>query len=246
MKGQYENRTRYYLPRRTYTVIRIDGKSFHTYTRGLQRPYDEGLAYAMNRTMIGLCSEIEGVEFGYVQSDEISLLLTDFRNVETQAWFDGNVQKMASISASIATAYFATNHQSGKMAFFDSRVFTIPDWMEVYNYFVWRQEDAIRNGISMIAQSVFSHSSLQGKKCSDMIQMLEEAGHPVTNYPISLRYGRFGYKKNIVTNVQYENKKTGEQCEEKGVIRTIWECDPSMPRFIDDPQWLRSRIPKHG
>lgn len=106
MKSYYENITRYFLPRRTYTIIRIDGKAFHTYTSKLQRPFDIEFVDDMNLTALYLCENIQGAEFAYVQSDEISILLTDFKTLSTSAWFNGNIQKVASISASLATARF--------------------------------------------------------------------------------------------------------------------------------------------
>jgi tRNA(His) guanylyltransferase len=106
MKDFYEDRTRYKLARRTNTIIRIDGKAFHTYTKGLQRPFDQGLMEDMDKTTEYLCQNIQGAKFGYVQSDEISILITDYDDIDTHAWFDGNLQKMASIAASLATAKF--------------------------------------------------------------------------------------------------------------------------------------------
>src|ERR1700733_5003490 len=104
MKANYEDRTRYYLPRRTYTIIRIDGKAFSTYTKKMDRPFDLGFVRAMQETTKELCSKIPGTAFGYTQSDEISLLLTDFTTETTEAWFNGNIQKIVSVSASIVTA----------------------------------------------------------------------------------------------------------------------------------------------
>jgi tRNA(His) guanylyltransferase len=86
MKSNYENRTRIYLPRRTYTIIRVDGKAFKTYTRGLQRPFDEGLIQDMDETAMYLCKNIQGAKFGFVQSDEISILVTDFDTLTTDAF----------------------------------------------------------------------------------------------------------------------------------------------------------------
>src|SRR5262249_45011362 len=106
MKSQYENRAKTFLPRRTYTVIRIDGKAFHSYTRGLDRPYDQRLMDDMTATAGFLCQEIAGARLAYCQSDEISVILTDFDKVSTQAWFDGGAQKITSVSASLATAKF--------------------------------------------------------------------------------------------------------------------------------------------
>lgn len=106
MKDQYEDRTRYLLPRRTYTIIRLDGKAFHTYTRGLQKPFDSGLYEDMDRAIIAMIKDIQGAVFAYTQSDEISILLTDFGTPQTSAWFDGNLQKICSVSASMITAEF--------------------------------------------------------------------------------------------------------------------------------------------
>lgn len=188
MKEQYEFRTRSYLPRRTYTIIRLDGKSFHTYTRKCERPHDQKLARAMNLTTLDLVKQIQGCVFGYTQSDEISLLLTDFDKNETDAWFDGQVQKIVSVSASIATAYFNIERdrqvglgqippeQHTGIPLFDSRVFTIPDRVEVMNYFIWRQKDATRNSLSMLAQAYFSQNQLNGKSQSDLHDMLHDIG----------------------------------------------------------------------
>ena len=106
MKSNYESRSRIFLTRRTPVICRLDGKAFHTWTRGLKKPFDEGLIDDMEATTKFLCENIQGVKLGYCQSDEISLLLTDYETLDTQAWFDYNVQKMTSISASMATAKF--------------------------------------------------------------------------------------------------------------------------------------------
>jgi tRNA(His) 5'-end guanylyltransferase len=106
MKENYENRTRISLPRRSYTVIRIDGKAFHTYTKGLNRPFDRRLIEDMNATAAYLCKNIMGAKLAYVQSDEISIVITDFEDISTQAWFDNNLQKMCSVAASMATSEF--------------------------------------------------------------------------------------------------------------------------------------------
>ena len=106
MKANYENRTRYFLPRRTYTIIRLDGKAFHTFTRGLDKPFDNDLTWLMDSTTQYLCQKVQGCQLGYTQSDEISLLLTDFATEQTEAWFDGNIQKIVSVAASMATMFF--------------------------------------------------------------------------------------------------------------------------------------------
>lgn len=178
MKSNYEDRYRFHLTRRTPVIIRIDGKAFHTYTRGLNKPFDQGLIEDMQQTTIFLCKNIQGAKLGYTQSDEISILVTDYDNLNTDAWFDYNIQKMTSISASLATGIFnqlrmyrnadenielglSTLESIGiKLANFDSRCFNIPK-EEVSNYFLARQKDAVRNSVSMLAQSLYSHKELE-------------------------------------------------------------------------------------
>ena len=183
IKGYYEGRTRISLPRRTNYIIRIDGKSFHSFAKKCVKPFDSLLMKAMDQTAITLCKEIQGAKMAYVQSDEISILFTDFDSIKTDCWFDGNIQKITSVSASIATKAFIefmfslssedrSNFNVKGLPVFDSRVFTIPEPMEVSNYFIWRQQDATRNSINMVAQSYFSHKELMGKSTSDVQDML--------------------------------------------------------------------------
>ena len=207
MKAQYEDRTRYFLPRRTYTIIRLDGKAFHTFTRSMKKPYDESLMEVMDETAKFLCENIQGCQMAYIQSDVISLLLTDFEKITTDAWFDGNIQKITSVSASIATAKFnnlflnkrmnVVNDEGLKrlcieapLAFFDARVFTIPDPIEVENYFVWRQKDAVRNSIAMTAQSLYSHKELNKKSQADLQEMIFQRGQNWNDMPEGFKRGR--------------------------------------------------------
>lgn len=106
MKSNYENRAKTYLVRRMPVIIRLDGKAFHTFTKGLKKPYDEIFHNTMNATMKYLCENIQGCKLGYTQSDEITLLLTDYDTLTTDAWFDNSVQKICSVSASMATMVF--------------------------------------------------------------------------------------------------------------------------------------------
>ncbi len=212
IKSQYENRTRYFLPRRTYTIIRLDGKAFHTYTKGCERPFDTALIHAMNETANFLCQEIQGAKMAFVQSDEISILLTDFEKPTTSAWYDGNIQKITSISAALASAYFnKIRNEQGieKLAFFDSRVFTIPDRTEVENYFIWRQNDCVRNSISMLAQSLYTHKELLGKSSNDLQELIFQKGQNWNDYPIRLKRGglslRVPYQKEMVTRHRWVN-----------------------------------------
>lgn len=192
MKEQYENRTRYFLPRRTYTIIRVDGKAFHTLTKGFDKPFDNKLMTIMDAVAIKMCEEVQGAQFAYVQSDEISILLTDFNTPQTCAWFNGNIQKMSSVSAAIATAEF--NNLMSKTATFDSRVFTIPDPIEVENYFIWRQQDATRNSLQMATRAVFSHKECEGRNQSQMHDMLHTKNINWNDYSGREKRGGFIHK----------------------------------------------------
>lgn len=231
MKTYYENRTKVKLPRRTYTIIRIDGKAFHTYTRKLGKPFDATLIDDMFWTTKMLCENIQGCKMGYTQSDEISLLLTDFDRLGTDAWFDGNIQKMTSVSASMATGYFNSRREPNEygvpqpLAFFDSRVFTIPTSVEVENYFIWRQKDAIRNSISMLAQSLYSHKELHKKGERDKIEMIKDKYHNWETLPDWIRRGYFVTKND-------ETRGFG------------WNSSIGTPDFVEQRELLTEHIPK--
>lgn len=177
MKRNYEDRAKTYLPRRTNTIIRVDGKAFHTFTKNCKRPFDDILIEAMDITAYHVALELQGCKLAYVQSDEISFLLTDYDSLQTDAWFNGNVQKICSVAASTTSSLFNWFYRpAGRPAIFDARVFTIPELSEVSNYFLWRSNDATRNSISMVAQSLYSHSELQYKSCNEMQEMIFQKG----------------------------------------------------------------------
>ena len=170
---RYELASKHFLTRRTPVIIRIDGKAFHTFTKGMQRPFDDDLMVAMLRTAARIVSDMDGAVYAYQQSDEISILLKDWTTLNTEAWFDNNLQKLASVSASLATGYFNEifTHHRNKIAFFDARAFSIPK-EDVCNYFIWRQQDATRNSIQMVAQSHFSQKQLHCVNTKGMQEML--------------------------------------------------------------------------
>jgi tRNA(His) guanylyltransferase len=178
---KYEGIPRIHLTPRMPLIIRLDGKAFHTYTRGFDKPWDSDITLAMGSAAHRLIEEIQGAKLVYIQSDELSVLVNDYESFETQAWFDKNLQKIVSVSASIVTAYFNKYMWANKLstiypdvaktALFDSRAFVIPR-EEACNYFVWRQQDAERNSVSSLAQTHFSHKTLQGKNVKEMRAML--------------------------------------------------------------------------
>lgn len=170
----YEEIPRIYLTPRTPLIIRIDGRAFHTYTKGLGL-FDENMRIALIQSAKALVNDIQGAKLVYIQSDELSVLVNDYEMFNTQPWFGKNLQKIVSVSASIVTAYFNKymwfGQGSSKLAMFDSRAFVIPR-EDATNYFCWRQQDAERNSISSLAQANFSHKALHQKTGKDMKQML--------------------------------------------------------------------------
>jgi tRNA(His) guanylyltransferase len=271
MKEQYEHRTRYFVPRRTYTIIRLDGKAFHTYTRGLKKPFDKDLYEDMDNAIIAMLPHIQGAVFAYTQSDEISVLVTDFASPTTSAWFDGNIQKMCSVSSSIITAEFNKfrilrqieefKRKSGisdsyfyerfdclkisdiNLAYFDSRIFTIPDKTEVMNYFIWRNQDCARNAVSMVAQSKFSHKELQGKSTAEMQEMLmTKFGINWSEYDESLKNGRLIVKEEYTP--QSNLYSDGYPKTPIAIKRTRWVSKPTW-KFTQNKEKLIEMIPQY-
>ena len=185
MKFNYEDRFRFELTRRIPCVIRLDGKTFHTFTKAFNRPFDERLSDAMNYAAEQLAEQVQGFKLAYLQSDECSILLTDYDQLDTEAWFDYNKSKMETISASVFTAFFNARLKEltvGKikmlgheLAFFDARAFSIPR-EDIANYFLWRAKDWERNSLSMYCRSFFSAKQLHGKDRQAQHDMLYAQG----------------------------------------------------------------------
>lgn len=238
----YEAVTQTVLPRRTHSVIRVDGKAFHSYLRGAAKPYDHQFIADMDAVAQALCAEISGAAFAYVQSDEISVLVTDFATPNTQPWFAGEVQKIVSISAAIATATLC-GRRPGKPGMFDSRVFTIADPTEVANYFIWRQRDCVRNSITMAAQAHFSHQRLHGVNTGQMQEMLwAEKGINWNDYPDGCKRGRVIVKESGARKVTFTHKRT-QQEETVTAMRSWWAVQPAPHFTLNRGSWLPEAIP---
>jgi tRNA(His) 5'-end guanylyltransferase len=166
---EYEKQFSLKLDSNLPIIVRIDGKTFHTFTRKMQKPFDNLLSAAMQETTRFLC-ETFNCDLGYTQSDEISLLwLTPNKLI-----FDGKMAKYNSVLASYTTAFFNAYSNWHKLAFFDCRVFNLPDFAETKNYFIWRERDAIKNSITLAASSYYSHKELLNKDSQDKLEMLQD------------------------------------------------------------------------
>ena len=241
MKG-YEATPRTLLPRRTHTILRVDGRSFHSYLRGATKPFDEEFMADMDAVAEALCQEIAGAVFAYTQSDEISVLITDFGSLGTEPWFGGVIAKQLSIAASLATAVL-NERRPGRRALFDARVFTIADPVEVANYFLWRQRDAVRNSISMAAQAVFSHKRLHGVNSGGMQELLwAEKSINWNDYPAGCKRGRVTQRITGERPVEYVDKRNGETVRTTAV-RSWWESNPAPHFTAEADGWLAGAIP---
>ncbi len=187
MKVNYEKRQEHFLLRRVPVIIRLDGEAFHTLTKKFNRLFDENFQTAMKQTGMHLCKKIQGAKCAYVQSDEISVLLTDFDRFKTEAWFDYEQSKVESISAGMAASYFSLNFTAGV---FDSRARNYPK-EEVCNYFHARQLDWIRNSLLIYTHSVYSDKQMKNKNQKDMHEMLFAKGMNWAKLPYSWKNGIF-------------------------------------------------------
>lgn len=251
----YENSFRHYLPRRMPVVIRVDGTHFHSYTKGCAKPFDKGLVETMDLTALYLCKNIQNAVFAYVQSDEISILLVNFKELDTQSWFDNNLQKMVSVAASMASVIFSMNSYKiwepkeidpsadpaspcdfNEPAFFDARAFILPK-EEVNNYFVWRQQDATRNSVQMLARSLYSHKECTDKNNSDLQEMIFAKGQNWNDLPTSQKRGRCIVKSKELKSSY--NPLTGLMVE---APRSDWTVSNEIPVFSQDKEFVNSYL----
>ena len=256
MKTFYEEIPKTKLMRRTPVAIRIDGKAFHTFTRGFKRPFDEVLIKTMQQTTQYLCQNIQGCVLGYTQSDEITLILVDYQTLTTEAWFDYRVEKLCSISASMATMAFnkffyenvfqyngmASMDMSNKKypykeiyakaiekgAMFDARCFNIPK-EEVTNLIYWRQLDASRNSVQMVGQAYFSQEELQDKSCSDIQDMLMTKGVNWNDLPTYQKRGSCCVKNKIF--IKSNGVTADVYLRDTSKSENKWIIDTNIPIF---------------
>jgi len=188
-------------------LVRVDGRGFSTFTRGMTRPYDQALADLMVATTKHLVAKT-GALIGYTQSDEISLILQAPDGQPSRSdelFFGGRLQKLTSVIAGLATARFlatAMTHWPDRCArelpVFDARVFPVPDRDEAANALLWRQSDATKNAISMAAQAYYSHTELLKKTGSAKQEMLFLKGVNFNDYPARFRRGIFVRRREVL------------------------------------------------
>lgn len=230
IKNSYEVISRATLTKRMPTIIRVDIRAGHTLTKNCEKPFDDFFMDCMNQTAIALCKEIQGSQVSYIASDEISILLNDYKKLGLQSWYDKDVQKMVSISAAVASVAFSCEwnkeiyetveqfEQHFIHVHFDSRAFILPE-REVNNYFTWRQKDWERNSIQMLTRAHYSHKEMSDKKIPDMHEMLHSKGINWNNIPTEQKRGRCA-------------------------VKTLngWEIDHEIPIFRCDPYYIEQHL----
>lgn len=224
---RYEAAALQRLTPRVPVIARIDGRAFHTFTRGCTRPYDEDLHTCMWTAAKALCADIQGCKMAYVQSDEISLLLVDYESINSQPHFDYEVPKLVSTAAATASVTFlieflnrfpnrAANLMQGRgLPTFDARFYNVPR-EDVANYFIWRQRDAERNSLAMLSQSHYSHKELHGKDREAQQDLLYAKGVNWNDLPTSQKRG---------VCVTRETYMKGD------AVRSHWVPDMDIPIF---------------
>lgn len=256
----YENCYRIYLPKRQAVIVRCDMRARRSFTKGFDKPYDEVFAQVMQETAKQLCENISGAKFAYTQSDEISIVLTDYETINTEPWFGNNLQKIVSISASMATLYFNKFFQeevapgfdyieqdeklrdvqiahlkalTSRQALFDARTFILPR-EEVCNYFYLRQLNCVRNSIQSAGQANFSHKELQGLNCDQIQEKLFQEKHINwgMDYPTWFKNGTAVYK--YPTYV--------EDMDGHMITRNKWRIDKNIPMFSANPEFINKHI----
>lgn len=253
---RYEAVSKNFLMRRQPVIIRLDMKAGHSFTRGFDKPFDSIFMKSMQETMLYLCENIQGCVLGYTQSNEITLVLCDYQKLDTDAWFGYNVQKITSVSASIATLafnrifhslifYYPCKEENLKKrnvyykaeqtgALFDSRAFNLPI-EEVTNCLLWRQQDATRNSIQSLAQSLYSHKELEGINCKQLQdKMFTEKGVNWNDLSTIEKRGCCCIK--IMQQNSNIDIKDGYYPKEK------WIIDNDIPIFSQDRNYINSRI----
>lgn len=250
---EYENIERKYLTRRLPLMIRIDGKAFHSYTKGFERPFYRPFREVMENTMLDLANAVMGCKMAYTQSDEITLLLTDDDTLETQPWFGKNLQKIVSLSAAMTTYFFNKNVENicrgreenlvplrnayeNKLAIFDARAWCVPH-EEVLNVFCWREQDCTRNAIESAGQAYFSHKQLFGKSCNEIQEMLfKEKGINFNDYPVWFKRGVCAIKKPVEITTP----------DGKVITRNKFCLDYNIPIFHKQPEYIEDLVYHRG
>lgn len=245
----YRGLTDYKLMPRSYVMVMVDGRSFsHLIKNKFKKPFDNDFIRMMNETAKYLCENVSGCKFAYVQSDEISLVITDFEIENTESFFGFRLTKMLSIIASLATAKFnqlmmdyhiaqvtgnsasagdtvqmcrdAVNNMP--LYQFDCKCWNVPTYNDVFTWFLYRQIDCIRNSKQAAAQAKISHKQLEKLNTDEQTNLLKEmTGIDWNDYEDGKKFGRFIYR--VEEEFEYKGKRTNPNIPAT-YTRHYWKC----------------------
>ena len=223
---------------RVPVIVRVDGKNFSKWTKSIaaEKPFDNELSIAMAEAMRATASHIEGCMFGYTQSDEMTFVLRNDQSLESTPWFGNRIQKICSVVSSMVTAHFASWTAELPIAYFDARVFAVPDITEAINCLIWRQNDAVKNSVS--CATYYEVAEKIGKKTTRKLMhglnqkqqqelLFQKIGINWNNYPTKFKRGTGCYRK------EFEIEINGNMCQ-----RSNWEIDKEIPIFTQDKDYL--------
>ena len=242
---EYERAYDFKFSKRMPLILRLDGRAFHTFTKKFKRPYDETFISLMDKIARYLCENIQGAKIAYVQSDEITILIKYYDELNSEPWFGNEMQKILSSSAALASSYFTSLICLGKAlgikefsdiswapVQFDCKAFILPE-DEVCNNFIFRQQDWERNSVQLLGQILFSQKELQGKSCKEIIRMCKDKGTSWSSLPTKLKRGRCIVRK----------PDTVEVLRSKGKLRlTNWAVDDEIPIFKDNRDYINQYL----
>jgi len=223
------------FPMRMPLCIRIDGKTFSNLTKTCKKPFDDNFVALMQETAIYLCENIQGAQIAYVQSDEISILVHNYKRFDSQPYLNNELEKIISITAGMASSYFSINsgkvfNDQQKLAVFDSRAFVLPE-AEVNNYFLWRQQDSTRNSISMLARSLYSHKDCLGKNKNELQEMCFQKGYNWNDLPTHLKRGSC-----VIKDYYFK------EIDDKTIVRSKWIIDNNIPIFSQNKDYINNLL----
>lgn len=250
----FRSLTDYRLMPNSYVIIMLDGRSFSKIIKNnFEKPFDDKFINYMNETAKHLAKSIEGVKFGYVQSDEISLVLTDFDTETTDSFFANRLSKILSISASIASSFFnkliindliknssskeeiIKSMENLKLCEFDCKSWNVPSYNDVFAWFLYRQNDCIKNSKSQTAQTYYTHKQLFKLNTDQQIEkLLQEKNINWNDFDNGKKYGRF-IVKTVKESVNKDNKP---------FIRRYWEVIDAFPLNDENNKQFFNEISK--
>lgn len=232
-----ENQLRTFVDTDKIVGLRLDGRAFHTFTRGFEKPYDLNLMNAMDEATRTVMKKAFGkVLFGYTQSDEISIFLPAKGSLDVMD-FKGSIQKMVSISASTATVGFLKGlgnegiNTEDLYPTFDSRVFLLDNADELQKYMDWRRLDARKNAFTMAAEAVATKKELHKLNTPGRIELLK--GTKFEHLPEGFVNGRLTLSENYLTDTTYVDRRTGETVTVEGVTRTRMVTTPAYRDLVE-------------